>query len=616
MAWIRTTLSLTSLVFVLLRPSHAQQPTAQATSSPAADATRRLLTKSGTLRLLSKTEADIDGVDADNKPAKLVFHFDPATKCDQVKIGDVVSIVYRTDVSGFIAVRIALMVANTAGKTGDVGGNAKSVAPAPAAAARPQSTTTSASNSGSTKGIGGLFGGLSHSQGNRGSVGALSGASKSGSAATRDNNASIADVHDPARGMDIHHSIGGTRRVSTQRQDGTRVVSVGHRRGYVQRSYVFQDAEYVRRTYDSDGRLYDTFYVRYQYRGETLYVYTPSRFYPSAFYSWALNPWAVPVVHSWKWSQELWYGQAAAIFTPYPAYPSASLWLTDYIIADNVKSYFIGNVLNSGAQPLFTPEIKQAIADEIRHSILLEQIEAASNAQRVAPNPSASSIMIFGDKLAHILIASSDLDVVDTSGVKCTISSGDVLQLNPTAFEELQASAIILVGKRNECEKGSRVYISIPDLQDMQNYLRASVDLGLDELRSPQGIGLPALPASAEAAATPAIFIINAPPPEEDVPTRIFEQQQIAQDYELEHNIKIPAVREPVTSTSESAAVAASPTNNSSPLLISLNNTDTAVQVIAAMGKPRQILNLGGRTIYVYADIKVTFTNGKVTDVQ
>ena len=42
----------------------------------------------------------------------------------------------------------------------------------------------------------------------------------------------------------------------------------------------------------------------------------------------------------------------------------------------------------------------------------------------------------------------------------------------------------------------------------------------------------------------------------------------------------------------------------------------TPDQVKAALGQPDKIVNLGAKQIYVYKDIKVTFMNGKVSDVQ
>jgi len=42
----------------------------------------------------------------------------------------------------------------------------------------------------------------------------------------------------------------------------------------------------------------------------------------------------------------------------------------------------------------------------------------------------------------------------------------------------------------------------------------------------------------------------------------------------------------------------------------------TTDQVVAALGKPEKIVDLGAKQLYVYKDLKVTFVNGKVSDVQ
>jgi hypothetical protein len=42
----------------------------------------------------------------------------------------------------------------------------------------------------------------------------------------------------------------------------------------------------------------------------------------------------------------------------------------------------------------------------------------------------------------------------------------------------------------------------------------------------------------------------------------------------------------------------------------------TIDQVVAALGQPDKIVNLGSKQIYVYKDLKVTFVDGKVADVQ
>lgn len=49
---------------------------------------------------------------------------------------------------------------------------------------------------------------------------------------------------------------------------------------------------------------------------------------------------------------------------------------------------------------------------------------------------------------------------------------------------------------------------------------------------------------------------------------------------------------------------------------VQIEKGQTIDQVKAAIGTPDKIVNLGSKQIYVYKDIKVTFINGKVSDVQ
>ncbi len=48
----------------------------------------------------------------------------------------------------------------------------------------------------------------------------------------------------------------------------------------------------------------------------------------------------------------------------------------------------------------------------------------------------------------------------------------------------------------------------------------------------------------------------------------------------------------------------------------SIEKGQTIDQVVAALGQPEKRVDLGAKKIYVYKDLKVTFVNGKVTDVQ
>jgi hypothetical protein len=42
----------------------------------------------------------------------------------------------------------------------------------------------------------------------------------------------------------------------------------------------------------------------------------------------------------------------------------------------------------------------------------------------------------------------------------------------------------------------------------------------------------------------------------------------------------------------------------------------TTDEVIAILGQPQKIVNLGSKQMYFYPDMKVIFTSGKVSDVQ
>jgi hypothetical protein len=77
----------------------------------------------------------------------------------------------------------------------------------------------------------------------------------------------------------------------------------------------------------------------------------------------------------------------------------------------------------------------------------------------------------------------------------------------------------------------------------------------------------------------------------------------------------------PASETAESTAAAApamAPIPPPAPPVESktVGLEDTPEKVISALGEPKNIVNLGAKQIYVYPNLKVTFENGKVIDVQ
>src|SRR5207247_308206 len=114
-------------------------------------------------------------------------------------------------------------------------------------------------------------------------------------------------------------------------------VSMGLHRGYLQRPVVVHNRSYVQRTYVVNQVTYTRVYRPYNYGGVAYYHYVPVAYYRPVFYGWVSNPWPAFVYYTLAWSNDPWYGYYSSYFVPYSAYPTASLWLTDFLLAENLK---------------------------------------------------------------------------------------------------------------------------------------------------------------------------------------------------------------------------------------------------------------------------------------
>ena len=424
---------------------------------------------------------------------------------------------------------------------------------------------------------------------------------------TRRPDGRVAGFHDNRRGMDVHHGINGSRHVMVERGDHSRVYVGRGGRGYVQRPYMYHGHEYARRSYYHDGHYYNHYYGRYYYHGMYMNPYFPSYYYGAAFYGWAYNPWVNPIAYGWGWGGNPWYGYYGSYFTPYPVYAAPSLWLTDYLIANSLQAAYQANQAALANPAPLTPEVKALIADEVKQQVALENHEAANpNAE---PDAASSSIQrLLTDGKPHVFVAGSDLDVTDAGGNECALSEGDAIQLRGQVAPDAQAANLAVLASKGgkECPRGDVVSVALQDLQDMQNHMRETIDAGLQELQKKQGQGgLPAAPAAAKAAPVESQMaaIAPPPPPESEVAAEINQQSQAADQAEKEASTDAGSGPGP-----NAAAPAAEP--------VSVDVGQTIDQVTAALGTPLKVVNLGAKKIYVFKDMKVTFLNGKVSDVQ
>jgi hypothetical protein len=422
--------------------------------------------------------------------------------------------------------------------------------------------------------------------------------------------------------MDVHHGLGGGRRVSVDRPGHGRIYAERGRRGYVQRGYNYHGRDFGRRAYYYHGHEYNRYYRGYGYRGLYLNVYAPGSYYSPGFYGWAYNPWAVPISFGWGWGGSPWYGFYGGYFTPYTVYPSAAFWLTDYILSQDLEAAYAahqeagevdGAQDAAGGPPELTPDVKQEIADEVKGQLALENAEAQQGTQNQDVDPGSSGIArMLADGRPHVFVAGDSLDVVDGNGQECSVSDGDVLQLqSPPPPDATSANVVVLASKGGpECQKSAMVTVQLTDLQEMQNHMRETIDQGLQDLQAKQGKGgIPTAPPSAQAKPTEPEYATVAPPPDPQDSADLQQQNQQADQADQEATSDAgqgggapgPAAAAPLPAPAAPASVALGQTPD---------------QVKAALGQPLREANLGVKVIYYYNGMKVTFKNGKVSNVE
>jgi hypothetical protein len=383
-----------------------------------------------------------------------------------------------------------------------------------------------------------------------------------------------------AHGVTVNRGLHGGRRVEGM-HNGRRVVSYGRHGGYSQRAYYRHGGrEYSQRTYYRGGHYYAYGYRNYYYGGRPYYGYAPSFYFGPAYYGWAYNPWASPVAYGWGWGGSPWYGAYGPYFAPYPVYPSAAFWLTDYLIAANLQAAYAaqpeaaadggdngelilpaiknatgdeiaalwstdplvaaklqatyGAYMLGGGAPAakdsgtgMSKETKQAIADEMKAEIAAEK-EAATNKDAT---PAGDQVPAALDPKIRIFVVSTDEDLTTSDGTECGLTAGDVVyRTGDKPDDDNMVDATVKSSKKDECAVGATVGVSTDDLQEMHNQLRIQMDAGLKELADKQGKnGLPAAPDTKTQAGE-----VPAPTPDTSVSGDLEQQQKDADAAEAE----------------------------------------------------------------------------------
>jgi len=315
-------------------------------------------------------------------------------------------------------------------------------------------------------------------------------------------------------GFTIRYGARGSRMVETLIAYRRHVVSYGEHRGFVERMFPRGDGLYMRRTHLVNGRSYAVMYRCFPYRGAWYCVYMPGYYYAPGFYGWAYNPWAAPVTYAWGWAGDPWYRFYGGYFAPYPAYADASLWLTDYALAENLQAAYQAQLDGNGGNPPppadsthasggaaapqtatgITPEVKAAIDEEVKAQLAAEKAAAA---QRNATPPTDQPPPALDSSL-RTFIVSTVLSETLPDGTSCSLSTGDILTRISTDPDANQNVKVLVTSSQSgDCSSGAQVAVSVQDLQDMHNNFAAKIDAGLQKLAHNQGNdGIPTGPAA------------------------------------------------------------------------------------------------------------------------
>jgi hypothetical protein len=382
---------------------------------------------------------------------------------------------------------------------------------------------------------------------------------KGGGSASFRPNGQVRVIH--RDGMRIQHDQRGGRVIVTERR-GVRIVTRGGGHGYVQRTYVTRGGRsFYSRTYYNHGVYRVGVYRGYYYRHYHYYGYYPAYWYHPVFYSWAYRPWGPPVywgvgIGGWGWGP--WYGYYRGYFAPYSVYPSAAFWLTDYVIAANLQAayaaraeanseagaeydqgYRDGAAQADNGRVTLTPEVKQAIAEEVKAQLAEEQQQSSGgqgssydgqpgDGQAQEPQPADGEIPPALDPARRTFVVSSDITVA-SNGEECDLTAGDVItRLTDTPDPDQRVNASVQASKKGDCGAGQQVAVSVEDLQDMRNHFQEQLDGGMKELAEKQGKGgLPKAPVTGATASD-----VPPPAPDTDAARDLTEQEKAADEAE------------------------------------------------------------------------------------
>ncbi len=251
----------------------------------------------------------------------------------------------------------------------------------------------------------------------------------------------------------------------------------------------------------------------------------------------------------------------------------------------------------------------------LRVGMILAAIIAtsAAAAQNAAP-PSLKEQLEAQYKLAKIAYSSGQVTITEP-GTVFVIQKGGILgcppgniTLAPATFKDGSLNppgrlVSAMCGKdAHQLPSGEKVYVTKIDV----NLKKDKVSLRIIECDSCNGAAQPSSYKSDIIFEFPKGSLANPNVPDiEDTIAKVFTIDNSAPGTEAQ---QAPA------QTDQREAQQQAPPQSQAPAQIQLGQSID--NVVNALGQPQKIVDLGAKKIYVYKDLKVTFVNGKVSDVE
>jgi hypothetical protein len=253
-------------------------------------------------------------------------------------------------------------------------------------------------------------------------------------------------------------------------------------------------------------------------------TFVPAVRFPGIYYAWALAAWPRPVSYAWGWQAQPWYAVYGLQFTPYPAYTSPDLWMTDYIIAQNMQMAYQSQTVVPGSvpaqaaapatptsdsgsaaaspqpedaplaappdatspaaqstpadlapeapPPAITPEVKAQLNAQIK--VQLQEQQAAA-AVPVTLTTQSTPPALRPNHVFFQVVQPLDVPSGSANG-HCTLGPSDYIRRTDTmSTEDWMIPVVVELSRPSDCPEGLATRIGLNDLNAMENEQEAQV---------------------------------------------------------------------------------------------------------------------------------------------